>query len=599
MAEISQKSELKKHICNHSNKCEICKVTKNKLKVDNIEQFLNAHDLVNNSGKFNFEYCKIPVNDRFNMQYIRSLLTDYKDDQICDLVEFGFPIGYLGSEDFPEINQKSLWKFRNHKGALEFSDSMLAYLTKESENKAILGPFKSNPFKSGIKISPLNSLPKKGTVERRVILDLSYPKGSSVNDHISKDVYLGEKIDLVYPKVDDYISIIKQKGKGCLLFKTDLRRAYRQLPICPSSYNLVAFIWKKHIFCDTVLSMGSRSSAFCCQRFTNALSFIMYKFGIEVLNYLDDFASAENKQNAYFAFYTLQKVLEKCGIEEAKSKASPPSTIMSFLGVLFNTNTMTMEITSERLLELNVLLSFWLSKETATLKEVQSLLGKLNFVAACVRPGRIFVSRMIQWLKVLYKENKRSHLIPKFVKKDILWWNTFLPHYNGISMMLYEEWCNPDETFSSDACLEGCGGFSNGKFFHSDFPIDVKNRKYCINVLEMFSIMVCLKLWGKLFKGKRIQIFCDNGAVCQVLNSGRSHNESLQSGLREIAFLSAEYEFQIRVIHISGISNRIADHLSRWNSSQKHIEAFHMLTKQFKLQEFQTSSEIFEFTNNW
>ena len=147
----------------------------------------------------------------------------------------------------------------------------------------------------------------------------------------------------------------------------------------------------------------------------------MFKFGIDVLNYLDDLALAETKKNAHFAFYTLQKVLEKCGIEKAKSKASPPSNIMSFLGILFNTITMTMEITPERLLELKVLLSFWLSKETATLKEVQSLLGKLNFVAACVRPGRIFVSRMIQWLKVLYKED----LIPKFVKKYILWWNTF------------------------------------------------------------------------------------------------------------------------------------------------------------------------------
>ena len=90
-------------------------------------------------------------------------------------------------------------------------------------------------------------------------------------------------------------------------------------------------------------------------------------------------------------------------------------------------------------------------------------------MAASVRPGRIFVSRMIQWLKVLYNEDKRLHLIPNVVKNDILWWNTFLPRYNGIYMMLYEEWCNPDERFSSDACLTGCGGFSNGFFFSFRF----------------------------------------------------------------------------------------------------------------------------------
>ena len=211
---------MRKYICNHSNKCEICKVTKNNVRVNSIELFLNAHYLVINSGKFYFEYCKIPVNDRFTMLYLRSLLTDYKDYQICEFIEFGFAIGYFGSkDDFPELNQKSLWKFRNHNGALEFSDSMLAYLNKESDNEGILGPFKSNPFKSGIKISPLNTVPQKDTSERRVILDLSFPKGSPVNDHISKDVYLGEKVDLVYPKVDDFIQMIKQKGKAVHCFK--------------------------------------------------------------------------------------------------------------------------------------------------------------------------------------------------------------------------------------------------------------------------------------------------------------------------------------------------------------------------------------------
>ena len=92
---------------------------------------------------------------------------------------------------------------------------------------------------------------------------------------------------------------------------------------------------------------------------------------------------------------------------------------MTFVGVLFNTETMTIEITPERLCELRALLTTWLNKELASLKEVQSLLGKLNFVAACVRPGRIFISRMLKWLKVLYREEAKFHNIPLYVKKYI------------------------------------------------------------------------------------------------------------------------------------------------------------------------------------
>ena len=116
--------------------------------------------------------------------------------------------------------------------------------------------------------------------------------------------------------------------------------------------------------------------------------------------------------------------------------------------------------------------------------------------------------------------------------------------------MIYEEWSRPDEVFCSDACLEGCGGFWNGKYFHCRFPSKIANNN--INVCEMLAIMVCLKLWGKHFAGKRIQIFCDNESVCQVVNSGRTRNDMLQSCLRELTFISAKMEFQIRAIHLSG-----------------------------------------------
>jgi hypothetical protein len=38
-------------------------------------------------------------------------------------------------------------------------------------------------------------------------------------------------------------------------------------------------------------------------------------------------------------------------------------------------------------------------EKKSSLKELQSLLGKLHFIAGCVRPGRIFVSRLLNWLR--------------------------------------------------------------------------------------------------------------------------------------------------------------------------------------------------------
>ena len=153
------------------------------------------------------------------------------------MLEFKFPLDCRESEKlFNCTNHRELWKFRNHTGATDYPEEMKKYLQKECKNQAVGGPFNKNPFNSGLRISPLNSVPKKETDERRVILDLSFPKGNGVNDFISKEEYLGEKILTVYSKVDDLVQLIKLKGRGCLLFKKDLRRAYRQIPICPSSY---------------------------------------------------------------------------------------------------------------------------------------------------------------------------------------------------------------------------------------------------------------------------------------------------------------------------------------------------------------------------
>ena len=60
------------------------------------------------------------------------------------------------------------------------------YLLKEKRYSAIVGPFKENPFCYNAAVSPLNTVPKKSSEDRRIILDLSYPKGNSVNDYISK-----------------------------------------------------------------------------------------------------------------------------------------------------------------------------------------------------------------------------------------------------------------------------------------------------------------------------------------------------------------------------------------------------------------------------
>ena len=67
--------------------------------------------------------------------------------------------------------------------------------------------------------------------------------------------------------------------------------------------------------------------------------------------------------------------MNKCGINESVEKACPPSTIMTFIGILFNTEKMTIEITTERHAEIKELLKIWLNKENASIKEISLYKG--------------------------------------------------------------------------------------------------------------------------------------------------------------------------------------------------------------------------------
>ena len=560
------------------------------------DDYIFMHNSICLSGKYNFEECKFSLDTNLKIDYFRFMLSDYHDTNLCDLLEFGFPIGYMG-----KIQQEPCDNFnfvRNHKGAKEFAVHVQKFLNKELDFDAILGPFQENPFICNICVSPLNTVPKKDSEERRIILDLSYPKDKSVNDFVSKDFYLGNRINLTYPGVDDLVAIVKAKGQSCLLFKRDLSRAYRQLSIDPGEASLLGYSFNGFLYFDKVLSFGLRSAAYFMQRVSNSIKFICKLLSILIENYLDDLAGADTPDKAWHSFEELGNVLQFSGLKESVDKASPPSTQMVFIGVLFDSVSLTLSITPERLIEIRSLVSQWLLKREATLRELQSLIGKLNFVAHCVKPARIFISRLLNWLRQIQNTDS-SQVIPLETKKDLIWWFHFLPKYNGVSMMDFEEWSEPDQLCATDACLVGAGGTFADSCFHCEFPDFIRKENLHINNLELLTIVVAVKLWGHLWKGKKLVLNCDNKSSVIVLNSGSSRDSFAQSCLREVCFFAAIHQFQIKGVFISGSENRIPDFLSRWNLNQQYQERFYAVPGSEYLRQVPVSDDLFSFIHDW
>ena len=103
---------------------------------------------------------------------------------------------------------------KKHRGARDFPQAVGKYVKKEVELGATLGPFQSNPLGMPLAISPINTVPKSDSAERRIIMDLSSPPGQLVNDGIVKGKFLEEPYKLKLPRVDGMIELINQKGPG-------------------------------------------------------------------------------------------------------------------------------------------------------------------------------------------------------------------------------------------------------------------------------------------------------------------------------------------------------------------------------------------------
>ena len=89
---------------------------------------------------------------------------------------------------------------------------------------------------------------------------------------------------------------------------------------------------------------------------------------------------------------------------------------MVFLGILIDTDRMVLEVAPDRLQELHKLLQCWLSKTSASKKQTQSLIGVLQFMAICIKPGRVFMARLLNFLRECPELGEA--LIPEEVKDD-------------------------------------------------------------------------------------------------------------------------------------------------------------------------------------
>ena len=239
--------------------------------------------------------------------------------------------------------------------------------------KAIVGPFDHHPCDNG-HISPFMTRDKPGSDNRRVIFDLSWPLGGSVNSGIDKESYMGTEFALVLPTVDHITDQLKVLGRGAHLYKIDISRAFRHIKVDPLDYDLLGLHWR-HVYVDTRVPFGSRHGSQIFQRVSDAVRHIMRRYGHKVINYVDDYVGFDVPSDTRASYDLLYDLLQKLGLTVSQKKLVPPATLVTCLGVEINTITGTIAIPAEKLRQICDTVKQWKHTKRCSRRQLQSLLG--------------------------------------------------------------------------------------------------------------------------------------------------------------------------------------------------------------------------------
>ena len=161
-----------------------------------------------------------------------------------------------------------------------------------------------------------------------------------------------------------------------------------------------------------------------------------------------------------------------------------------------------------------------------------------------VPSGRLFLCWLIELSTTVSKLHHNIHLDVE-AREDIIWWNRFLPSWNGVSIFLNPNWKDAEaiNLFTDASGTLGYGAYFNGAWFCGDWLPHQKSPMWSIQWQELFGIVAAACTWGHLLQGQRITVHCDNMAIVQAWSNQSARHPGILHLLRTVFFITAKQRF--------------------------------------------------------
>ena len=279
------------------------------------------------------------------------------------------------------------------------------------------------------------------------------------------------------------------------------------------------------------------------------------------------------------------------------------SSIGTLLGICVDLNKMLFSLPQSKLEKLRRILfdQFPRVRTTATLKEIQSLVGTCRSYAFCIRPGRYFLRRMINVTIGKGGEGKHSHRtinLDEEFHRDMDWWrDIYLHHEKDPDSYSLPIWAHvkvrPDLVVIGDSSGHAGGGVVLGLdiWFRYDWPEEVVQRlnetnagtlmeaseKTTIAHLELAIMVLGI---GVMIENMRttqplpVLALCDNANAVSWHRKAGARCPKASELIRILGELETRHKVYLNSRHLAGIDNTLADEISgrSWQGAAEYME---------------------------
>ncbi|EGZ20340.1 hypothetical protein PHYSODRAFT_491796 [Phytophthora sojae] len=450
----------------------------------------------------------------------------------------------------------------NHGSAKRALNTIIKNLRAgQDSNRYLILDIDLLPLLEGVTCSPFGAV-QKGEVDleedARIIHDLSFPPGSSVNDNTVSD----DDIDISYDGAEAIsnriVDVAEIFPKLQRMMTADVNGAFRNIPIAAQ------YVGR---FAGTIPELGILVIDLCCP-FGWKISPSSYWVAGAAINHLYANASPEWPGQPVEAQGNFNA--KACGL---------------CLGLDWDLEALTVSIPPEKVEKAHRRIVAMLNRTKTTRTLLLKLLGSLRHVVTCIRSAAPFFQRVA----TLARQAPRFGAIgvSEQATGDLRWFDSILAigRLNGIPLQHFTRRHEPNIDIYMDASDRGLCALFPARKEYLQVQFDAKElalirsfndhsaNEFCINVRELMSAVFASLVWGHVWADSsdkfdsHIKFWIDNSPAVSWNNRKSSRNSYGQMLLRILGMCEVRYGFYTSAGHIPGINNEMADAGSRvWQS---------------------------------